>query len=167
MSTLFQSCLYESLDFAHSHAGILNWWRPPVICHVAREFLAVRSALGYINMGLPFVQTAHGYVHKSFPSFLLGERGEGREEFEESHVAPFICPFEGSLWWLESMSPFRQLVLEWDLRAEGQEAAKMLVPREIIGDLTSSPLAIPLHRMRFCRLIRAGLGSWTRGIGKD
>ena len=82
-------------------------------------------------------------------------------------MAHFICPSEGRLWLLEPASPFRQLVLEWDLRAEGQEAAKMLVPHEIIGDLTSSPLAIPLHRMRLCRLIRAGLGSWTRGIGKD
>ena len=59
-------------------------------------------------------------------------------------MTPFICPSKRRLWWLELALPFRQLVLEGDLWAKGREAAKMSVPHEIIGDLTSS-LAIPLH----------------------
>ena len=57
-------------------------------------------------------------------------------------MVPFICPSKGRLWWLEPASPFRHLVLEEDLWVNGREAAKMLVPHEIIGNLTSSPLAI-------------------------
>ena len=55
-------------------------------------------------------------IHKSFPSLLLRERGDVREEFQENHMAPIICPFEGHLWWLEPVSPFQQLVLEGNLR---------------------------------------------------
>ena len=93
-------------------------------------------------MGLPFVQTTHGSVHKLFPFHLLRERGDEREEFEENSVAPIICPSEGCLWWPEPVSPFQQLVLEGNLRAERREVAKMSVPREIIGNLTSSPASL-------------------------
>ena len=54
------------------------------------------------------------------------------------------------------MSPFQQLVLEGNLRAERREVAKMSVPREIIQNLTSPPLAIPIF-----------LGPWAMVACRD
>jgi hypothetical protein len=103
-----------------------------------------------------------------FPSLLLRERGDGREEFEENSVALIIRPSGGCLRWPEPMSPFQQLVLEGDLRAERLEATKMLAPHEIIGSLTSSPLAtlsttVSLHRFAGSLELALGLEPGASG----
>jgi hypothetical protein len=68
--------------------------------------------------GIPFVRITDGCVYKSFSTFLLRERGNGREEFEKNCMVPIICSSEGHLWWLEPMFSFQQLVLDGNLRAE-------------------------------------------------
>jgi hypothetical protein len=73
-----------------------------MVRHAARESQAVWSALGPINMGLPSVQTTHGYIYKSFPTFLPRERGNRRKKF--NRMVPVIHPSKGRLWWPELVS---------------------------------------------------------------
>jgi hypothetical protein len=71
-------------------------------------------------------------------------------------VAPVICPFEGHLWWPGPVLPFQQLVLEGNLRAERQEVVKMAVPHEIIGNLTPSPIVVPVYFGPWAAIVRRG-----------